>query len=80
MKQSIDDAEDRLKKSKKWNKRIAALVKSRQKKDATYSEAQFSRDHGFDRSFLNRTKHRKGGFPDRATVDKIESALHAEGV
>ncbi len=80
MTQPFDDAEDRLKKSKTWNKRITALVKLRQKKSPDYSEAQFCRDHDFDRHFLNRVKHRKGGFPDRATVDKIEMALAAEGI
>lgn len=79
MNKDLTPVEVRLATARTWLKRIDALLKSRKKKDADYSEARFCEAHSLDVGFFNRLKNIRV-VPTQKTVDRIERCLKKEGV
>ena len=77
--QTLTPVEIRLVTARTWKKRVDLLLKTRCKKDPSYSEAQFCAAHNFDPGFFNRIKNIKV-VPTQKTVDSVEKALRKEGV
>lgn len=79
MKIELTAVEKRIAIARTWKDRVNGLVEKRRKKDPSYSEAQFCRDHKFDTGFLNKLKNFHA-IPTQKTVNLIEKALKKEGV
>ena len=77
--QNLTPVEIRLVTARTWKARIDLLLKTRCKKDPSYSEAKFCLSHGFDPGFFNRIKNIKV-VPTQKTVDAVEMSLRKEGV
>lgn len=79
MSDNLRPIEKRINLARTWKARLEKLIEKRQKKDPSYSEAEFCRIHGFDYGFFNRVKNLRST-PTQKTVDSIESALKKEKV
>lgn len=75
----LEELESRMATARTWKARISTLLRKRRRKNPSYSEAQFCRDHDLDYGFFNRLKNVQVA-PTKKTVDAIEAALSAEGV